>query len=186
MCMLGGKTHSKNIIGYSSSILIRPNNFAHPIAHLVVYVHCHMLLTLPPIIINIVFCMHGHACLHMQYTQPKQNPSTSCIMHVCKVLYYGHAYSYASTPSCWWCAQTVKRTSPTTWVVVSREEVEVTDKLLGSGRWAEVKIAKFHGLWVAAKCLHRVILCAETTIFYSLHEKWKSQPSFATQTVFYS
>ena len=42
--------------------------------------------------------------------------------------------------------------------VVSREEVEVTDELLGSGGWAEVRIAKFRGLQVAAKCLHQVIL----------------------------
>ena len=38
--------------------------------------------------------------------------------------------------------------------VVSREEVEVTDELLGSGGWAKVEIAnKFRGLRVAAKCL---------------------------------
>ena len=42
--------------------------------------------------------------------------------------------------------------------VVSREEVEVTDELLGSGGWAQVRIAKFRGLRVAAKCLHQVIL----------------------------
>ena len=42
--------------------------------------------------------------------------------------------------------------------VVSREEVEVTDELLGSGGWAKVKIAnKFCGLRVAAKSLCWVI-----------------------------
>ena len=68
--------------------------------------------------------------------------------------------------------------------VVSREEVEVTDELLGSGGWAEVRIAKFRGLQVAAKCLHQVILSDYK--FNSSHEKWQSQPNFATQTFFYS
>ena len=42
--------------------------------------------------------------------------------------------------------------------VVRREEIEVTDEVLGTGGWGEVKVAKFRGLRVAAKCLHEVIL----------------------------
>ena len=55
--------------------------------------------------------------------------------------------------------------------------MEVTDELLGSGGWAEVKIAKFHGLQVAANCLYQVILSnyniqqftREMTIAATLH-----------------
>ena len=42
--------------------------------------------------------------------------------------------------------------------VVRREEIEMTEEILGKGGWGEVKIAKFRGLRVAAKCLHEVIL----------------------------
>ena len=42
--------------------------------------------------------------------------------------------------------------------VVRREEVEMTEEVLGKGGWGEVKVAKFRGLRVAAKCLHEVIL----------------------------
>ena len=35
--------------------------------------------------------------------------------------------------------------------VVSREEVELTEEVLGRGGWGEVKIAKFRGLQVAGK-----------------------------------
>ena len=42
--------------------------------------------------------------------------------------------------------------------VVRREEIEVTNETLGRGGWGEVKVAKFRGLRVAAKCLHEVIL----------------------------
>ena len=42
--------------------------------------------------------------------------------------------------------------------VVRREEIEMTDVILGRGGWGEVKVAKFCGLKVAAKCLHEVIL----------------------------
>ena len=42
--------------------------------------------------------------------------------------------------------------------VVRREEVELTEEVLGRGSWGEVKVAKFHGLRVAAKFLHNVIL----------------------------
>ena len=42
--------------------------------------------------------------------------------------------------------------------VVRREEVELTEEVLGRGGWAEVKVANFRGLQVAAKFLYRVIL----------------------------
>ena len=42
--------------------------------------------------------------------------------------------------------------------VVKREEIEMTEEILGIGSWGEVKVAKFRGLRVAAKCLHEVIL----------------------------
>ena len=42
--------------------------------------------------------------------------------------------------------------------VVTREEIEMTKEVLGKGGWGEVKVAKFRGLRVAAKCLHDVIL----------------------------
>ena len=42
--------------------------------------------------------------------------------------------------------------------IVRREEIEMTEEVLGEGGWGEVKVAKFRGLRVAAKCLHEVIL----------------------------
>ena len=42
--------------------------------------------------------------------------------------------------------------------VVRREEIEMTEEVLGKGSWGEVKVAKFRGLRVAAKCIHEVIL----------------------------
>ena len=42
--------------------------------------------------------------------------------------------------------------------VVRREEIEMSEEVLGKGGWGEVKVAKFRGLRVAAKCLHEVIL----------------------------
>ena len=42
--------------------------------------------------------------------------------------------------------------------VVRREEIEMKEEVLGKGSWGEVKVAKFCGLRVAAKCLHEVIL----------------------------
>ena len=42
--------------------------------------------------------------------------------------------------------------------MVRREEVELTEEVLGRGGWAEVKVANFRGLQVAAKFLYRVIL----------------------------
>ena len=42
--------------------------------------------------------------------------------------------------------------------VVRKEEIEMTDEVLGKGGWGEVKVAKFRGLRVAAKCLYKDIL----------------------------
>ena len=42
--------------------------------------------------------------------------------------------------------------------VVRKEEIEMTDEVFGKGGWGEVKVAKFRGLRVAAKCIHEVIL----------------------------
>ena len=42
--------------------------------------------------------------------------------------------------------------------VVERNEIEMTEILLGEGGWGDVKVAKFRGLEVAAKCLYRTIL----------------------------
>ena len=42
--------------------------------------------------------------------------------------------------------------------VVRREEIIMTERVLGKGGYGEVKVAMFRGLEVAAKCLHDVIL----------------------------
>ena len=42
--------------------------------------------------------------------------------------------------------------------VVRREEVELTEEVLGRGGWGVVKVARFHGLRVAAKVLYNVII----------------------------
>ena len=42
--------------------------------------------------------------------------------------------------------------------VVRKEEITMTEEVLGKGGWGEVKVAKFRGLRVAAKCLHEIIL----------------------------
>ncbi len=42
--------------------------------------------------------------------------------------------------------------------VVRREEIHLTDEELGGGAYAVVRVAKFRGLRVAAKCLHQVII----------------------------
>ena len=41
---------------------------------------------------------------------------------------------------------------------VSKEEITLTSTKLGSGAWAEVKIAEFRGTRVAAKCFHSLIV----------------------------
>ena len=42
--------------------------------------------------------------------------------------------------------------------VVNRVEIQLTDQELGRGGWAVVRVAKFRGLRVAAKCLHNLIV----------------------------
>ena len=42
--------------------------------------------------------------------------------------------------------------------VVRREEVELTEEVMGRGGWGDVRVAKFRGLRVAAKFLYDVIL----------------------------
>ena len=42
--------------------------------------------------------------------------------------------------------------------VVNREEIQLTDQELGRGGWAVVRVAKFRGLQVAAKCLYNLIV----------------------------
>ena len=42
--------------------------------------------------------------------------------------------------------------------IVHRNDVIMTDKVLGRGAWAEVRVAHFHGLDVAAKVLHDTII----------------------------
>ena len=54
--------------------------------------------------------------------------------------------------------QQVKQLQDQTHWVVRREEIKMTVEILGKGGWGEVKVAKFRGLRVAAKCLHEIIL----------------------------
>ena len=42
--------------------------------------------------------------------------------------------------------------------LVTRNEIELTDNSLGVGAYAEVKVAKFRGSRVAAKCYHKILL----------------------------
>ena len=53
----------------------------------------------------------------------------------------------------------VKEDSKLLWLL-KKEELEMTDKVLGTGGWGVVKVAKFRGLQVAAKCIHSVIITA--------------------------
>ena len=45
----------------------------------------------------------------------------------------------------------------TSWMV-ERSEIHLTERELGRGGWATVKVAEFRGLQVAAKCLHNIII----------------------------
>ena len=42
--------------------------------------------------------------------------------------------------------------------LIEREEVVMTEEVLGSGGWGEVKVGIFRGTRVAVKCLHRLII----------------------------
>ena len=51
--------------------------------------------------------------------------------------------------------------------VVRREEVELTEEVLGSGGWGVVKVANFRGLRVAAKFLHNMIISEYNQYLFS-------------------
>ena len=42
--------------------------------------------------------------------------------------------------------------------LIEREEIVMTEKVLGSGGWGEVKVGTFRGTRVAVKCLHQLIV----------------------------
>ena len=42
--------------------------------------------------------------------------------------------------------------------IIQREEIIITQEILGTGGWGEVKVGIFRGIKVAVKCLHQVIL----------------------------
>ena len=50
-----------------------------------------------------------------------------------------------------------QESNESTWII-SREEIHMTEQILGRGGWGEVKVATFRGLRVAAKCLHELII----------------------------
>lgn len=61
--------------------------------------------------------------------------------------------------------RTIASSSSKSWVgpdqlhwIVEREDIVVTDEVLGEGAWGEVRVAEFRGLRVAAKFIHEVIL----------------------------
>ena len=51
--------------------------------------------------------------------------------------------------------------------VVKRDEIELLDEELGSGGWATVRVGKFRGNRVAAKCLHRQIVSAHNVRLFT-------------------
>ena len=53
--------------------------------------------------------------------------------------------------------------------VVTKGDITMTQEVLGKGGWAEVRVAKFRGLRVAAKCLHDIIL-SDYNIQYFIRE----------------
>ena len=52
--------------------------------------------------------------------------------------------------------------------VIQREEVEVTEEVLGKGGWGEVKVGIFRGTRVAVKCLHQEIV---SEFYYELFSR---------------
>ena len=42
--------------------------------------------------------------------------------------------------------------------IIPKSEIELTKEKLGNGAWGEVKVAKFRGTRVAAKCYHQILL----------------------------
>ena len=51
--------------------------------------------------------------------------------------------------------------------VVSRNDVSMTERILGRGGWGEVRVARFHGLEVAAKVLHEAIISEYNVSLFS-------------------
>ena len=45
-----------------------------------------------------------------------------------------------------------------TYWIIPRNEIELTEEMLGQGAWGNVKVAKFRGTRVAAKCYHQILL----------------------------
>ena len=51
--------------------------------------------------------------------------------------------------------------------VLQRNEIEMTNEILGKGGWGEVKVAIFRGTKAAAKCLHEVIIAEHNLHLFS-------------------
>ena len=51
--------------------------------------------------------------------------------------------------------------------VVSRNDIRMTERILGRGGWGEVRVARFHGLEVAAKVLHEAIISEYNVSLFS-------------------
>ena len=51
--------------------------------------------------------------------------------------------------------------------VVSRNDIRMTERILGRGGWGEVRVARFHGLEVAAKVLHETIISEYNVSLFS-------------------
>ena len=51
--------------------------------------------------------------------------------------------------------------------VVQRDEVQLTEEILGVGAWGEVKVGVFRGTKVAVKCIHEVIISEHNLHLFS-------------------
>ena len=51
--------------------------------------------------------------------------------------------------------------------IVSRNDITMTEKILGRGGWGEVRVACFHGLEVAAKVIHETIISEYNVSLFS-------------------
>ena len=51
--------------------------------------------------------------------------------------------------------------------VVRRNDIRMTERILGRGGWGEVRVARFHGLEVAAKVLHETIISEYNVSLFS-------------------
>ena len=51
--------------------------------------------------------------------------------------------------------------------VVSRNDIRMTERILGRGGWGEVRVARFYGLEVAAKVLHEAIISEYNVSLFS-------------------